>query len=123
MGLAGAAGLGGGQIIGVGGPQNLGVGGGGFLGFAGFGGQLGQIGNVGGQFGLQGGDQSQILITLIRQVVGTPNDWASLGVFQRPQIGVGAAVGAAVDEEPAAADPNTAGALGYYPPARALVVK
>jgi hypothetical protein len=121
-GLAGAAGLGGGQIIGVGGPQNLGVGGGGFLGFAGFGGQLGQFGNLGGQFGLQGGDQSQILITLIRQVVGTPADWSPLGTFQRPQVGAGAAVGNAVDDEPAG-DPLTSGALGYYPPARALVVK
>jgi tetratricopeptide (TPR) repeat protein len=59
---------------------------------------------------------------LIRQVVGTPADWAPLGTFQKPQVGAGAAVGAAVDEE-TAGDPNTSGALGYYPPARALVVK
>ena len=32
-------------------------------------GQLGQLGNLGGQFGLQGGDQSILLITLIRRVV------------------------------------------------------
>ncbi|HEY7158436.1 MAG TPA: vWA domain-containing protein, partial [Gemmataceae bacterium] len=55
------------------GAANLGVGGG----VAGFGGQqLGQFGNLGGQFGLQGGNQSQLLITLIRQVVGKPKDWA-----------------------------------------------
>jgi tetratricopeptide (TPR) repeat protein len=118
----GAVGLAGGQVLGAGGPQNLGVGGGGFVGFAGFGGQLGQLGNLGGQFGLQGGDQSQILITLIRQVIGTPADWSPLGVFQRPQVGAAVAVGATVEDEPAG-DPNTSGALGYYPPARALVVK
>ena len=129
-GLAGAAGLGGnlGGLAGLGGgggPQNLGVGGGGFVGFAGFGGQLGQLGNLGGQFGLQGGDQSQILITLIRQVVGNPTEWGQLSVFQRPQVGVGAGLGVAQRDDPAeeAADPATANNLGYYPPARALVVK
>src|SRR5262249_51766019 len=55
------------------GNVNLGAGGG-FPGFTG--GQLGQFGNLGGQFGLQGGNQSQLLITLIRQGVGRPKDWA-----------------------------------------------
>ncbi len=127
-GAAGAAGLGGniGGLAGLGGggaPQNLGTGGGGFAGFAGFGGQLGQLGNLGGQFGLQGGDQSQILIQLIRQVVGSPNEWGALSVFQRPQVGVGAGLGANVPEQDEVADPATANNLGYYPPARALVVK
>src|SRR5439155_22542514 len=90
-GLGGGLGAGGGGGIGnlggfggvQGGMVNLGVGGG-VAGFAGFGGQLGQFGNLGGQFGLQGGDQSMILVTLIRQVIGTPDDWAPLGAFQRP---------------------------------------
>jgi hypothetical protein len=113
-GLAGAAGLGGG-------PVNLGVGGG-MAGFAGFGGQLGQFGNLGGQFGLQGGDQSAILIRLIRQVVGQPRDWAGLGVYDRGQgVGVPQA-GRDADDEPTG-DPNEAGAVGYYPPSLALVVK
>jgi tetratricopeptide (TPR) repeat protein len=134
-GLAGIGGLGGGfggglagniggvaGLQGGGGPQNLGVGGGGLAGFAGFGGQLGQLGNLGGQFGLQGGDQSRILIKLITQVIGTPNDWAPLGTFQRPETGTGIAVGKEEQDDPAG-DPNTAGSLGYYPPSRALIVK
>jgi tetratricopeptide (TPR) repeat protein len=124
-GVAGAAGPGGagGLLGGQGGPVNLGVQGGGFVGFAGFGGQLGQLGNLGGQFGLQGGDQSQILITLITQVVGTAADWSPLGAFQRPAVGIQGQVGNPLDDPNTAGDPNIAGALGYYPPARALVVK
>jgi tetratricopeptide (TPR) repeat protein len=99
---------------------NLGVGGG-IAGFAGFGGQLGQFGNLGGQFGLQGGDQSMILVTLIRQVIGTPDDWAPLGAFQRPIGPPGQQP--AEDEEQDPALRRTSNAVGYYPPARALVVK
>jgi tetratricopeptide (TPR) repeat protein len=129
--FGGFAGIGGlaGNIGGVGGVtggnvQNLGVGGGGVSGFAGFGGQLGQFGNLGGQFGLQGGDQSQILIRLITQVVGTPRDWAPPGVLQRLTTGgvQGTSVGNTADDEPAG-DPETGGQLGYFPPARALIVK
>jgi tetratricopeptide (TPR) repeat protein len=122
-------GIGGGGIGGVGnqlgvqlggfqgnfqGAANLGVGGG----AAGIGGgQLGQFGNLGGQFGLQGGDQSRILITLIRQVVGTPRDWlpAFDPITGRPlnQLDEG--------------DPSIVGGennqVAYYPPALALVVK
>ncbi len=119
-GLAGNIGGVGG--VGGGGPTNLGVGGGGVAGFAGFGGQLGQLGNLGGQFGLQGGDQSQILIRLITQVVGTPQDWAPPGIFDRPRTGPQNGVGSEQEDVPAG-DPNQAGALGYFPPARALVVK
>lgn len=130
-GAGGFAGLGGlaGNIGGVGGVgggtvQNLGVGGGGVAGFAGFGGQLGQLGNLGGQFGLQGGDQSQILIKLITQVIGTPRDWAPPGTLQRLETGgvKGTAAGNAEQDEPAG-DPESGSQLGYYPPARALLVK
>jgi tetratricopeptide (TPR) repeat protein len=96
------------------GAANLGVGGG----AAGIGGgQLGQFGNLGGQFGLQGGDQSRILITLIRQVVGTPRDWlpAFDPITGRPlnQLDEG--------------DPSIVGGennqVAYFPPALALVIK
>jgi hypothetical protein len=123
-GFQGGQGLAGGNLGGFqgiqGGMQNLGVGGG-IAGFAGFGGQLGQFGNLGGQFGLQGGDQSMILVTLIRQVVGTLDDWAPLGAFQRP---IGPPGQQPDDDQPD--DPTlrrTSNAVGYYPPSRALVVK
>jgi tetratricopeptide (TPR) repeat protein len=116
-GIAGGN-LGGFQGV-AGGQVNLGVGGG-VAGFAGFGGQLGQFGNLGGQFGLQGGDQSMILVTLIRQVVGTPDDWAPLGAFQRPIMPPGQQP-EEEDQDPATR--RTSNAVGYYPPSRALVVK
>jgi len=119
----GGGGLAGGNLGGFqglqGGMQNLGVGGG-VAGFAGFGGQLGQFGNLGGQFGLQGGDQSMILVTLIRQVIGTPEDWAPLGAFQRP-IGPPGQQPEEEDQDPTLR--RTSNAVGYYPPSRALVVK
>jgi tetratricopeptide (TPR) repeat protein len=120
---AGGGGFGGGNLGGFGGiqggMQNLGVGGG-VAGFAGFGGQLGQFGNLGGQFGLQGGDQSMILVTLVRQVIGTPDDWAPLGAFQRP---IGPPGQQPDDEEQDVTTRRTSNSVGYYPPARALVVK
>jgi uncharacterized protein with von Willebrand factor type A (vWA) domain/tetratricopeptide (TPR) repeat protein len=129
-GFAGLGGLAGniGGIAGLtGGPgfQNLGVGGSGLAGFAGFGGQLGQFGNLGGQFGLQGGDQSRILIRIITQVVGTPADWAPPGLLQNLQ-GANQALGpGGVAEADAGANsgPTEGGQLGYYPPAQALLVK
>jgi tetratricopeptide (TPR) repeat protein len=97
------------------GNQNLGQGG-----FAGFGGQqLGQLGNLGGQFGIQGGNQSQLLITLIRQVVGRPRDWLP---SYNPITGQ--------PLNPLDDDKGGEGELfrennnlGYYPPSLALVVK
>jgi tetratricopeptide (TPR) repeat protein len=113
--LGGGLGAQGGVIGQMGGQANLGFGGG-QLGFGG--GQLGQLGNLGGQFGLQGGNQSQILVRLIRQVIGTPRDWAPLrgvNVFGLP------------NQENQMDDPNSDPAngndLGFYPPALALVVK
>jgi tetratricopeptide (TPR) repeat protein len=98
------------------GNVNLGAGGG-FPGFTG--GQLGQLGNLGGQFGLQGGDQSQLLITLIREVVGRPKDWA-------PQYNpiTGQPLNPLDDQTTDGVGLNQDNNnLGYYPPALALVVK
>ena len=112
----GAAGLQAGQFNFMG-NANLGVGGG----QAGFtGGQLGQLGNLGGQFGLQGGTQEQLLITLIRQVVGRPKDWL-------PQYNpiTGQPLNPLDDEKAdgAGALNGDNNQLGYYPPSLALVVK
>jgi tetratricopeptide (TPR) repeat protein len=93
--------------LGAGGQaQNLGLGGG----IAGVGGgNLGQFGNLGGQFGLQGGNQSQLLIRLIHETVAR-GEW--LGVAPAPGT-----------EEEGLQIPNSQkNALGYYDPARALIV-
>jgi tetratricopeptide (TPR) repeat protein len=96
------------------GAANLGVGGG----AAGIGGgQLGQFGNLGGQFGLQGGDQSRILITLIRQVVGTPKDW--LPAFD-PITGKPLN---SLEEGDTTLTGGENNQVAYFPPALALVVK
>jgi hypothetical protein len=115
--LGGQAGAGGLQLGGFNfmGNQNLGQGG--FAGFAGQ--QLGQLGNLGGQFGIQGGNQSQILITLIRQVIGRPRDWL-------PQYNpiTGQPLNPLDDEKGEGGDLfKENNNLGYYPPALALVVK
>jgi tetratricopeptide (TPR) repeat protein len=111
LGVAGQAGFGG---------MQGGFGGQGFIGGGmnlGGMGQLGQFGNLGGQFGLQGGTQDQILILLIRQVVGTPKDWMPLGAFQ--QIGIPQQPGG---NEELGNNPE-GNAVGFFPPAMALVVK
>jgi hypothetical protein len=128
-GLGGLGGVGG--IAGLGGQgfQNLGQQGGfrgnfqgqgnlGMGGVVGFGGQqLGQFGNLGGQFGLQGGNQSQILITLIRQVVGRPKDWA---IQFDPVTGEPLNP---LDDNQAEGLNQENNQLGFYPPAQALAVK
>ncbi len=115
--IGGIAGLSGGQGI-----QNLGVGGGGVTGFAGFGGQLGQFGNLGGQFGLQGGDQSRILIKLITQIVGTPADWAPAGLLQQLQPSQGP-LGPQQSQDDTQSGSPEGSQLGFYPPAMSLLVK
>jgi tetratricopeptide (TPR) repeat protein len=123
VGGVGGAGIGGFQAAGgfqgqfqggFQGATNLGVGGG----QAGLtGGQLGQFGNLGGQFGLQGGTQERILITLIRQVVGTPKDWA-------PQFDpiTGRPVNQ-LEEGDTTLTNGENNQIGYFPPSLALVVK
>ena len=123
-GVGGIAGLGGqgfNQLGAAGGFQGnfQGAGNQGQGGITGFGGQnLGQFGNLGGQFGLQGGNQSQLLITLIRQVVGRQKDWA---VNYDPVTGqpVNPVEGDAVPEGLNMENNQ----LGFYPPAQALAVK
>ncbi|MHB1425055.1 MAG: hypothetical protein ACYC3I_17935 [Gemmataceae bacterium] len=120
-GIAGMAGQGFNQL-GVGGNFQgnfQGAGNQGMGGITGFGGQqLGQFGNLGGQFGLQGGNQSQILLTLIRQVVGRTKDWA---INYDPVTGqpVNPVEGDAVPEGLNMENNQ----LGFYPPAQALAVK
>ncbi len=117
---AGFAGQGFGNLAQQGGFQgnfqgrgNLGMGG-----VVGFGGQqLGQFGNLGGQFGLQGGNQSQILLTLIRQVVGRPKDWAT-----NFDPVTGQPVNPLEDNAPEGLNQENNN-LGFYPPAQALAVK
>src|SRR5262249_54961263 len=134
-GALGALGAGGALgALGAGGalraPGALGaVGGGGIgggLGMAGMagGGALGQYGNLGGQFGLQGGNQSPLLILLIRQVVGTPDDWRPINGANLGIGGVGGPGGIGMPggpEEERPRDIHVANDLTFYPPANALV--
>lgn len=95
----------------IGNQQNLGVGGG----IAGVtGGNIGQFGNLGGQFGIQGNDQSPLLMQLILDTVAK-GEWVQSTVLP-PMPGMGE------DDVPilTAAQLNS---LGYYPPARALVIR
>ena len=101
----------GGQLQNFGNVQNNNQGfGGGFQGIGG--GQLGQFGNLGGQFGIQGGDQSKLLTNLIVDVVAK-GEWANVPP-PRPTPGM--------DDEPPLLDRKFLNSLGYYPPARALII-
>ncbi len=97
------------QVLGT--QSNQGAGGG-FTSFGG--GNLGQFGNLGGQFGLQGGDQSQLLMKLIFETVAK-GEWANLP-NSRPQPGMG-------EEDVPLIPVNQLNSLGYYPPARALIIR
>jgi hypothetical protein len=134
----GQLGLGGGAIGGLGGLQGGGMGGGpaGFGGafgqqgqgqnqglgggaFGTTGGQLGQFGNLGGQFGIQGGDQSGILLQLIMDTVAR-GEWSRPSQGQVPMN----------PNDPNAEDgpqpilpEHQLNSIGYYPPARALIVR
>ncbi len=98
--------------FGIQGTVNLGFGGG-FTGFTG--GQLGQFGNLGGQFGIQGGDQSQLLLQLIFETVAK-GEWANLP-------GVSPVPGAGGEEEIPVLPAEQLNSLGYYPPAKALIIR
>ena len=125
--FVGFNGQGGGQG-GLGGPGgNLGLGGGGMGGGVGFGGgntgsivgqggNVGQFGNLGGQFGLQGGDQSQLLIRLILETVAK-GEWANTP----PPPGQPG--GGGMDMEESVLSVQQRNSIGYYPPARALIVR
>ncbi len=85
--------------------------GGGVLGIGG--GQLGQFGNLGGQFGIQGGDQSRLLLNLIVETVAK-GEWAQ---SSRPAPRPGE------DEDTPQLEAKQLNSLGYYPPARALIIR
>ncbi|MBX9622470.1 MAG: VWA domain-containing protein, partial [Gemmataceae bacterium] len=104
----GGFGMGGGQFFGMGAGQQgiVGLGGG-------AGGGVGQFGNLGGQFGLQGGDQYRILEQLIFETVAK-GEWANT-----PPPPTNPNEPAEESYLPA----NQRNSLGYYPPARALIVR
>ncbi len=114
---------GGGQLgqLGALGQQGQGFGGnqgagGGILGTTG--GQLGQFGNLGGQFGLQGGDQSGLLLQIIIETVAR-GEWTTPNSQQLQQLrGRGDP-----DEDFEILPKKQLNSLGYYPPARALIVR
>jgi hypothetical protein len=116
LGALGQQGGGGqGHLGQLGGQQNLGVGGG-ILGVTG--GQLGQFGNLGGQFGIQGNNQSQILIQVISQMVA-PGEW------DLNFAGVGQPQGQDPEEEAPTfyVKPEQLNSLGFYPVSNALIVR
>ncbi|MBN9121974.1 MAG: VWA domain-containing protein [Planctomycetes bacterium] len=125
----GAGGIGAGNALGAGGQAgpfgqgaaqqlgnqgNLGFGGG-FTGFGG--GQLGQFGNLGGQFGIQGGDQSGLLIQLIVETVAK-GEWdpRTLVLARVPMM-------PGMEEDTPVLTREQQNSMGYYPPARALIVR
>jgi tetratricopeptide (TPR) repeat protein len=112
----GAGGFQGGALGFAGGTQqnNLGFGGG-ALGFGG--GQQGQFGNLGGQFGFQGGDTSNILIKLIEDTIA-PREWNTTAAKY-----VFANAGQTQDDDLPPLDIALLNSMGYYQPARALVVR
>jgi tetratricopeptide (TPR) repeat protein len=79
------------------------------------GGNLGQFGNLGGQFGIQGGDQSQLLMNLIVDTVAR-GEWIQA---QPPPGGPGVGEDPEVPQLPV----KQLNSLGYYPPARALIIR
>ena len=93
------------------GGQNQGFGGG-ALGVGG--GQLGQFGNLGGQFGIQGGDQSQLLLSLIVETVAK-GEWAQAPNSLNAQPGMEMDLPILTQKQ--------LNSLGYYPPARALIIR
>ena len=118
--FAGGAGGGGGPFGNQGGGQfgpppgggNLGAGAGGLqVG----GGQIGQFGNLGGQFGLQGGDQSRLLMNLVVDTVAR-GEW----IQSRKPPGAQPMEG---EEEENIVPFKQLNSLGYYPPARALIIR
>ena len=82
------------------------------------GGQLGQFGNLGGQFGLQGGNQANVLIDLIRLVVAY-KEWDNQSVGVQPSV----APTRRRPERRTGRPVEQLNSLGYYPPALALVVR
>jgi tetratricopeptide (TPR) repeat protein len=79
------------------------------------GGNLGQFGNLGGQFGLQGGTQEKLLMTLIQETVAR-GEWVqnrNAAVPFDPNM---------MEDQPTLPN-NQLNSIGYYPPARALIIR
>lgn len=113
-GLGGAGMLGGNAGLGIGGGMAM-AGNGGNFGQNGAVGQQGQMGNAGSQFGQQGGNSSDVLITIIRNVVGNGDkDWAT--AIAPP----GAAAADPLADPAAGPEKNQ---IGFYSTANALVIK
>jgi len=128
-GALGAGGLGAGGL-GAGGFMGAGGGGGAFNiggGAAGAGGALqgaggGNLGQLGSQFTIQGNDQSKLLASLITQVVargewdlrsvGGINTADLAGLFDKDRA-----------DEAGVISENRKNSLGFYPPARALIIR
>ena len=80
--------------------------------------QLGQFGNSGGQFGLQGGNYADVLVSTIRELVGRKSDWAAPIVLPGQQ-----AADPLQQTDPNAGDQQERNQIGYFSPANALVIK
>ncbi len=115
-GLGGFAGLGGGN------PGIQGIQGGGVAGVAGVAGFQGLAGSQGGGaltgFGAIGGTQAPILLRMITQLIGEPDEWGPIDPIQ--QIGVPMQPGGAPDELDRKPYRNN---IAFYPPALSIVVK
>jgi len=109
LGLGGGGGGGGAGAMGM-----FANGGMNFLGIQGGGGNVGQFGNLGGQFGIQGQTQETALIELIVDVVAR-GEWK---LQQNPNNPMAPMV-----DELAGLTPKMFNSLGYYGPARALLVR
>jgi tetratricopeptide (TPR) repeat protein len=88
-------------------------------GIAGFGGGVqGQFGNLGGQFGLQGNNQDNgmYLVSMIAQLVD-PGRWKTIALYNQMNM---MGMDPNMDMGVPAQEYNT---IGYYPPARALIIQ
>ena len=88
-------------------------------GVAGFGGGVqGQFGNLGGQFGLQGNNQDNgvYLVSMITQLVD-PGRWRTIALYNMMNM---MGMDPNMDMGVPAQEANT---IGYYPPARALIIQ
>jgi tetratricopeptide (TPR) repeat protein len=120
MGGMGMGGMMGGPGMGMmgmmGGPGGFGMGGGLGAGGAGF---TGVQGGLGGQFGIQGNDQSMFLVQLITSVVARGEwDLQFVGGAQQPLFNP-----EDLAQYQTVVDQRDLNSIGFYPPARALVVR
>jgi len=96
-----------------------GAGGNGIFNAGGGGGAAGVLGNLSGQFGIQGNDQSQFLVTLITSIVA-PKEWdlSNIGGFQQALFDPNQLA----NNQPLV-EARQLNTIGMYPPAKALVIR